>query len=200
MRVLTWAAAGVVFVAVAMLGLSIYTCYALRSDMLLAVLVADEGPANPAVRLLEPLNHRVYLWRLEHQDAFPDRDYAPNSAIGAAVATFEDLPQQIALERHVVQLMQARGADINAYDCLGFTPLHGAVLANRPQSVAMLLELGAKPDLPVRPRSTCDGLLPAAAARPYEGLDALGFAQWFADNRREARGEVIGLLQARKKG
>jgi len=63
-------------------------------------------------------------------------------------------------DKRMVELMIAEGADVNAVDKTGFSPLHYAARINNPEFVSMLLEAGAKPEL-----KDAEGLTPHELAK-----------------------------------
>jgi len=102
---------------------------------------AFAGPA--AVRLL--LEHGAHAHQCSHN---PQR----NQPIHAAIALGDS--------EETIRLLLEAGADVNATQAGGFTPLHQAAAAGRLELVKLLLENGARPD------ARCDqGKLPADYAR-----------------------------------
>jgi uncharacterized protein len=88
---------------------------------------AFAGP--DAVRML--LEHGAHAHQVSHN---PQR----NQALHAAIALGDSL--------ETIQLLLEAGADVNAAQTGGFTPLHQAAAAGKPELVALLLENGARPD------------------------------------------------------
>lgn len=95
------------------------------------------------VRLL--LEHGAHAHQVSHN---PQR----NQALHAAIALGDSLD--------TIRLLLEAGADVNAAQAGGFTPLHQAASAGKPDLVVLLLESGAQPD------ALCDqGKLPRDYAR-----------------------------------
>jgi hypothetical protein len=102
---------------------------------------AFAGPE--AVRLL--LEHGAHAHQVSHN---PQR----NQALHAAIALGDS--------GEVIELLLEAGADVNATQAGGFTPLHQAAAAGKREIVALLLKSGARPEV------RCDqGKLPGDYAR-----------------------------------
>lgn len=89
------------------------------------------GFAGPeAVRLL--LEHGAHAHQVSHN---PQRNQAMHAAVGLGGPA------------DVILLLLEAGADVNATQAGGFTPLHQAAAAGRQEIVELLLENGARPEM-----------------------------------------------------
>ncbi len=111
----------------------------LAGDVLLARAVSGDGwaPLHLAAGFAGPEAVRLLLEHGAHAHQV-SRNPQRNQAIHAAIA-LGDSPETILL------LLEA-GADVNATQAGGFTPLHQAAAAGKRELVAILLENGARQD------------------------------------------------------
>jgi ankyrin repeat protein len=111
----------------------------LAGDVLLARAVSGDGwaPLHLAAGFAGPEAVRLLLEHGAHAHQV-SRNPQRNQAIHAAIA-LGDSPETILL------LLEA-GADVNATQAGGFTPLHQAAAAGKREMVALLLENGARHD------------------------------------------------------
>lgn len=87
---------------------------------------------------------------------------APNAAIFANGAGFAHSALHMMIQRSdhdAVQALITAGADVNRQTTLGSTPLHFAATVDDPELVILLLDAGARPQIP-----DLEGKLPAEAA------------------------------------
>jgi len=122
---------------------------------------------RPIYRIVGPAIEAICRYRftrLAHKEPSP---------IGLIVAAYPEL--DLEATGQLIKAVQRNGGDINAYDHIGVTPLHAAVLFNEPEIVTLLLSLGADPMLPRRH-------MPGMRPTPTDGLNAGDYALWIKEN------------------
>ena len=84
------------------------------------------------------------------------------------------------------------GCDVNWYDDIGFTPLHGAVLAREIEVIVLLIENGADPKLKVRGRNPDRN----GRVRALYGLDAFEIVDRMTERqlRDVTRNQILSAL------
>ena len=135
----------------------------LATDPSLAGAYAPDGffPLGLAVFFGHPEAARVLL------DAGADVNAVARNRMGvrAIHAAVADKSETVAAE--LVELLVARGADVNARQHGGFTPLHGAAQNGRAPVVDLLLAHGADPGITTEDGRTAADL---AAAQGHTGI------------------------------
>ena len=167
------AAVSVVAVMVGAYGMSV----ARQSTDLLIVQAtsASIAPARVAAR-----------WMLRRLDHCPVEDFHPTTPIGFIVAGWEKTDDN-GRSKELLDLLLARGCDIDSYGGRGLTPLHSAILFNNLDAVQALLRVGADSNLSTAIQSSDDGREIA--------LDAFAFAHYLDSVSGEDRSAIIGVLE-----
>jgi hypothetical protein len=156
---------------------TIYVVDVVRQPADLLIVQATSGSAAPA--------RMVAWWALERVAECPDADFRPTTPVGFVIAAWEKSDDDSSFVK-MLELLLARGCDIDRYSDSGLTPLHSAVLFNNVRAVEALLRLGADPNL----ATEIDG---RDARRPIN-LDARSFAEYLGSASGEGRSSVIAIL------
>ena len=124
-----------------------------------------------------PLHHAVAQVKLEPQ-RIPDAE----KGLPEGEHAFTMVPVG---HIEVIQYLVTKGADVNATDRMGNTPLHHAAFVNTPDVVQFLLDNGAKADV-----------------KSSQGINAIEFAKMRQETGmsggKEMAGKIIGILEKAK--
>lgn len=124
---------------------------------------------------------------LQHTDRIHQVTSDPKTTLGFVLSGHGEAFTDKARVEELAKLLTGRGLDIDERDVSGMSPLHDAVLINRPDSVRFILELGASTSV----RSRRPGGSPADDKTPLE------LALWLQENA-DSRGDmsrVVTLLR-----